>query len=241
MSKSRYVLFAAGLALCAGPVAAEQPETGTRLAAPKSRGVTSVSMTAKDQAVGAKRIAECIYNKKGTLARQTLLAPNAETGSAAMSRLMGEVRCFGDDASNDLVEVRIVQIPPPIMRGMLAEAALDRAESQAKALPALPLQQIYQRNWYALTGRHLTVDEMGACIADTNPAGIMALVNTVPVSKEEAVAFTALRPSLGTCLRAGTKLQASQQALRAALAEALFQRLNAPAPALAPVVEAAKK
>ena len=240
MSKWRIFMFAAGVGLTAGP-AISQPETGTRLAAPASRGVTSVALTSKDQAVGAKRIAECVYNKKGTLSRQTLLASNAETANAAMSRLMGEVRCFGEDASNDLVETRIVQIPPPIMRGMLAEAALDRSESQAKALQPLPIQQIYQRDWYAITGRHLTVDEMGACIADTNPAGVLALVNTVPVSKEEAAAFTALRPNLGACLRAGTKLQASQQALRAALADALFQRLNAPASAPAPVVEAAKK
>ena len=239
MTKSRIVLFAVGLALSAGPAAAEQPETGTRLAAPKSRGVTSVAMTAKDQAVGAKRMAECLYNKKGTLARQALLASNAATEDSAMNRLMGEVVCFGDDASNDLVEKRIVQFPQDIMRGMLAEAALNRSGEQAKALQPLPIQQVYQRGWYAITGRHITVDEMGACIADTNPAGVLALVRTVPVTKEEAAAFTALRPNLGACLRAGTKLQASQQALRAALADALFQRLNAPAPT-ATAVEAAK-
>lgn len=239
MTESRMVLFAAVLGLTGSSLAAQQPETGTRLAAPKSRGVTSVAMTARDQAVGAKRIAECVFNKKGTLSRQALLAANAQTEDAAMSRLKGEVRCFGDDASNDLVAMRIVNLPDDILRGMLAEAALSRSDNQARALQPLPIQQVYQRDWYAITGRHITVDEMGACIADTNPAGILALVNTVPVSKEEAAAFTALRPNLGACLRAGTKLQASRQALRAALADALFQRLNAPSPA--PVVEAAKK
>ena len=241
MSRSRIALFAVVLGVASVPASAQQPETGTRLSAPKSRGVTSVAMTAKDQAVGAKRIAECVYNKKGTLSRQALLAPNLQTEDAAMSRLKGEVRCFGEDASNDLVAMRIVNLPDDILRGMLAEAAISRSDGQAKALQPLPIQQVYQRNWYAITGRHITVDEMGACIADTNPAGIVALINTTPVSKEEAAAFTALRPNLGNCLRAGTKLQASQQALRAALADALFQRLNAPAPASAPAVEAARK
>ena len=45
---------------------------------------------------------------------------------------------------------------------------------------------------------------------------------------------------MGKCLRAGTKLQVNRQSLRAALAEALFQRLNAPAAPAAPTVEAVK-
>lgn len=245
MTKLRFVLFAVGLGLTSIPaLAQEQPETGTRLAAPKSRDIGSVKLTAKDQAVGAKRMAECIYNKKGTLARQALLAPTADVAKAAMDRMMGEVRCFGDDASNDLVYVRSAQIPRDILRGMLAETALGRDDARVAALQPLPLQQIYQRNWFAVTGRHVSVDEMAACIADTNPAGIISLSRTVPFSKEESAAFSGLNGNLGTCLRAGTKLQASRQALRAALADALYQRLNAPTPAptaaAATAVEAAK-
>lgn len=245
MTKLRFVLFAVATVAVATPtLAQEQPETGTRLSAPKSRNVGSVALTAKDQAVGAKRMAECVYNKKGTLARQALLAPTAAVANAAMDRLMGEVRCFGDDASNDLVYVRSAQIPREILRGMLAETALGRDDARVAALQPLPLQQIYQRGWFAVTGRHVSVDEMAACIADTNPAGIVSLTRTVPFTKEEGAAFSALGGNLGTCLRAGTKLQASRQALRAALADALYQRLNAPAPApaaaAATAVEAAK-
>jgi hypothetical protein len=101
----------------------------------------------------------------------------------------------------------------------------------------LTLQKIYQRPWFAVTGRHLSVDEMGACIADVNPAGIGALIRTVPTTPGEGQAFAALSPDMGRCLRAGTKLQANRQSLRAALAEALFQRLNAPT---APIVEPVK-
>lgn len=242
MTALRTVLLAIALGTAACPAYAEQPETGTRLAAPKSRNLGSVALSGKDQAVGAKRMAECIYNRKGALARQALLSPTPEAANAAMDKLMGEVRCFGDDiVSNDLVSMRSASIPRDILRGMLAEAVFKRDDGAAAALQPLPIQQIYQRNWFAVTGRHLAVDEMGACIADTNPVGILALTRTVPTSKEESAAFSALGGNLGTCLRAGTKLQASRQALRAALAEALYQRLNAPTPTPAPVVEAAKK
>lgn len=54
------------------------------------------------------------------------------------------------------------------------------------------------------------------------------------------VAFGNITDNLGKCLAAGTQLHATPEALRAALAEALFQRVNAPAPAAA-TSEAAKK
>jgi hypothetical protein len=241
MTRLRFVLLALAMVTAVGPAAAqEQTETGTRLAAPKSRNLGSVAMTAKDQAVGAKRFAECLYNRKATLARQALQAQTHEAASAAMDKLMGEIRCFGDDMSNDLVGMRTVQFPRDILRGMLAETALGREDERVAALQPLALQQIYQRNWFATTGRHISVDEMAACIADTNPAGIVALTKTVPTTKEEGAAFSALGGNLHACLRAGTKLQASRQSLRAALADALYQRLNAPTAAATTAVEAAK-
>jgi hypothetical protein len=241
MTKLRFVLLALAMVTAVGPAAAqEQPETGTRLAAPKSRNLGSVAMTAKDQAVGAKRFAECLYNRKATLARQALQAQTHEAASAAMDKLMGEIRCFGDDMSNDLVGMRTVQFPRDILRGMLAETALAREDERVAALQPLALQQIYQRNWFATTGRHVSVDEMAACIADTNPAGIVALTKTAPTTKEEGAAFSALGGNLHACLRAGTKLQASRQSLRAALSDALYQRLNAPTAAATTAVEAAK-
>src|ERR1044071_899957 len=124
----RAAFFALAMTVAASSaVAQDQPETGTRLAAPASRGTTGVSLTSRDQAAGAKRMAECIYNRKGVLARQALLAPNVQSADAALDRLMGEVRCFGDDASNDMVGMRIALIPRDILRGMLAESAVARS------------------------------------------------------------------------------------------------------------------
>jgi hypothetical protein len=227
------LLSAALLATAALAQAPGELPTGSRLA---KRPLLGPTMTAKDQATGAKRVAECLYNRKTALARAALLAPTKEAADSAAAKLKGNVQCFGVEFSNDMVEQREVSIPPDIMRGMLAEAALQRSRSAVDALQALPRQNIYQRDWYVVTGRHVTVDEMGTCIADTNPAGTAALLRTEPVSKEEGAAFAALTDNLGQCLRIGTKLQASRQALRAALADALFQRLYRPAPS----AEAAK-
>jgi hypothetical protein len=239
MTKGKvFALAAAGL-VSTGALA--EPPTGSRLGDFRRPGPT---LTAKDQAQGSKRMAECLFNRKPDLSRQALLAPTREAAEAASNKLMGNVQCFNDAFfANDMVEERHVSFPPDILRGMLAEAALDRARDKVAALRPLPLQQIYQRNWYAVTGRHVSVDEMGACVADTNPAGVLALARTQPASAEENAAFSGLMGNFGKCLRAGVKLQASRPALRAALSEALYQRLNAPTPApmASTAVEAAKK
>ncbi|MEO6581326.1 MAG: hypothetical protein ABIN68_00775, partial [Sphingomicrobium sp.] len=156
-------------------------------------------------------------------------APTKQRAEQAIERLSDNLRCSRIVPGNDLVEARIAVFSSEVLRGMLAERALVKAWPQIAALPTLPLQKIYQRPWFAVTGRHLSVDEMGACIADTNPAGIAALIRTVPATVEEGRAFAGLNVNMGHCLRAGTKLQANRQSLRAALAEALFQRLQAPA------------
>jgi hypothetical protein len=220
-------------ALAGGPPV--EPPTGSRLG---NRLKPGPSLTMKDQALGAKEMAACLYDRYEEVARATLLAPSKEAEERAASRLSGKVECARLILSNDMVDSRYVQFPHDILRGMLAERALEKLKPQVAALPALPLQQVYQRPWFAITSRHVSVDEMGACIADTNPAGIVALMRTEPTGKEEGAAFGAMGDQLGKCLRVGTKLQANRQSLRAALADALFQRLYAPTPA--PTVEAAK-
>ncbi len=227
-------LIPAALLAAAAQAGPSEAPTGSRLA---NRPILGPRLTAKDQAVGAKAMADCLYDQNERIARAALLASSKERAEKAIVVLSGNVRCERMRLANHFVAVREFRFPPEVMRGMLAERALAKSSPQIAALPALPLQKIYQRSWFAVTGRHLTVDEMGACIADINPAGIGALIRTVPTTPEEGQAFAALSPDMGKCLRAGTKLQANRQSLRAALAEALFQRLNAPAPQTA---EAAK-
>jgi hypothetical protein len=116
------------------------------------------------------------------------------------------------------------------MRGDLAEEFIKRSwHYNASRLQPLPIQKVYSRAWFGFTGRNVSVDEMAACVADTNPAAVLALIDSEPFSNAEATAFGNLIPSLGPCLRAGTKLEGKKEPLRAALSEALYQRLANPA------------
>ena len=118
------------------------------------------------------------------------------------------------------------------LRGFVAEAFLAKDRGRAAALAPLPLQRVYLRDWYAMTGRVRQVDEMAVCVADTNPAGILAVLDTGIGTKDQRQAIVALAPSLGPCLSTGFKLSANALGMRTALAEALYHRTyDAPQPA----------
>ncbi|HEX5258625.1 MAG TPA: hypothetical protein VFW35_07580, partial [Sphingomicrobium sp.] len=65
---------------------------------------------------------------------------------------------------------------------------------------------------------------------------IMALLESEPFSEGESSAFSNLIAYMGPCLRAGTKLEGKPEPLRAALAEALYQRMKNPAESFAEAV-----
>jgi len=146
--------------------------------------------------------------------------------------LRREVECSHLVIPSEFAEAQVFHVPNDIFRGLLAEAVLDD-ERGLESLPALPIEQGYQRRWFSMTGRDGTVDEMAACAAETNPAGVRALLATRAQRKEEASAVNALGPTLGSCLRTGATLKANRQSLRAALAEALYHRVFTPLPAAA--------
>jgi hypothetical protein len=114
------------------------------------------------------------------------------------------------------------------MRGDLAEELIKRDRHDVSTLQPLAIQKLYLRSWFQFTGRNVSVDEMAACVADTAPAAIIALVDAQPFSDAEGTAFGSLVPYMGPCLRAGTKLEGKREPLRAALAEALYQRFTNP-------------
>src|SRR3546814_18825019 len=96
---------------------------------------------------------------------------------------------------------------------MLAEGILKK-DKRAATLAPLPLQPVYERPWTALTGRPPSVDEMAICVADVDPAGIMAVLATLPQSREERGAFSGLSEAMGKCLQNGIELSADPLALR---------------------------
>ena len=109
------------------------------------------------------------------------------------------------------------------LRWMSADYFL-RDPALVAGLEPLPKRRIYNGPWFAASARDDSIDEMAACVADTNPAGILSMNKAQVGSKEEQAAFTALNKDFIACLSAGVKLHGDRKAIRGALVEALYQR-----------------
>jgi hypothetical protein len=202
---------------------------------------TVTATAASAQSETAQRYATCLVESHPDQVRALLQATSADAADRPYRSLADDDRCFSRVFGNQQFSPADASVSMDMLRGRLAEQELLRESAQVAALQALPLQQKrYIRPWFAATGRHPAVDEMAACMADTDPAGIMAIVHTTPGFADENAALAALSPALTKCLSAGTRLDASRQALRAALADALYQRLNDPALSMVQAVPAGK-
>jgi hypothetical protein len=223
-------------ALCRGLIAltaavspaAAEPPTGSRLG---ERTISGIKYTEEQADEAATKLARCMIAKRNALARAYLDAVTSEDADKAQTTLFRQIECMSWVTLSDMSDTTRASIPREVLRGKLAEVILTGERGKVEILPALPLGKEYWRPWFAATGRDPVTDEMAACVADTNARSIAALIETRSYSKEENTAFGAVLPSLGTCLRVGAKLQANRQALRAALADALYQRLMRPPPA----------
>ena len=195
----------------------------------------------RKSALAAHEMARCMVNKRERVVRELLASTSQEQAKKVDRRLNGEMQCFNAMLEvNDFVEGRVVAFPQDVLRGMLAEHMLKKEPTRVRMLPQLqPLQQIYVRPWYPSTARDPIVDELATCVAEVNPAGTFAMLRTEPYSAVEGAAMGTLGADFGRCLRAGAKLRANRQALRAALAEALYQRTQ-PWPVAPPPTGATK-
>src|SRR5215210_1506116 len=158
----------ASIAVAASPI----------LASPAAAASTSVQP--------AQRYLACVAQKHPTTVRELLQAPSREAADRPYRSLADDERCLRIVFRNQDYQPQDVVFPIDVLRGKLAEQTLRASPAQASALPALPLQQKrYLRPWFAATGRNPLVDEMGACIADTDPANVLVLVRTSPETDAE--------------------------------------------------------
>jgi hypothetical protein len=177
----------------------------------------------------AQRYAACLANLHEAQARELLQASTLDAAGRPYRALVDDNRCvariFGDRPFSPADDA----FSTATLRGNLAEQLLLKRSAQLSGLEPLSLQQKrYVRPWFAATGRHSAVDEMATCMADTDPADITALIRTESGSGEEWAAFDAMSAALTKCLSAGTRISVDKHAIRAALAEALYQRLSNP-------------
>lgn len=214
-------------ALCLSSAAIADPPIGSRLG---DRTARNEEKRVQVAALGAQEMARCLVNKSGRTVRAYLSALDPTESQRLSHQMDGEHECFNMAEGNDLVEGRVVSYPHDIYRGMLSEWAIKANLPTFRALPVLPRQLTYSRPWFAVSGRDASVDEMATCVSETAPAETIALLQTTAYSKEEGAAFGVLAPSLGACLRTGVRLTGNRQSLRAALADALYQRAINPAP-----------
>lgn len=225
-----FKIMVAALALCAaGAPAQDEPPLGSRLG---SRYRPGLVLAPAQSARAAQDMASCMVFHHPSEVRDYLLSLNPKTSMRAFTQ--DEVSCldlFDGTPANGMTDTRQVSFPPDVLRGMLSEALLRQSMPQVAALVPVARQLAYVRPWFAVTSRNIVVDEMVACVVDVDPAGVASLIRSAPYSPAEATAFGIVGAQFGPCLRANAKLQANRQALRAALAEALFQRLSAWIPA----------
>jgi hypothetical protein len=230
----RRLLALTVIALGVAASAAAEPPLGSRLGSRERANGQAAEAKAAAQGHAA---AKCIVNKRRQSTERMLSSTDPATVKKAYKDLWaGDLTCYSGFEDNDsgFVEGRVIDAPFDVMRGMLAEELVRRDAATVGRLPVLqPLHQIYSRPWYAVTARDPIVDEMATCVADVNPVGTLALFQTDAYTDGEMAVVRNLSADFGRCLRAGARLTANRQALRAALAEALYQRTQ-PWPVQAP-------
>ena len=226
--RSVSIVVAAVLGIGAAGSASADPVSGSRLGPDVDRQYHSKKSSEQQ----ARVFVSCMVVSHTASAR-TLLNTTDKAAMEKASSALGDVeRCDKLD-ENETASVGAFQYPIDIIRGMIAEIFLAPNLDQAAKLPNMPVERGYSRTWFALSGRDAAVDSMAVCLAENAPGGVAALLRTEAYTPSEMAAVQALGPNMGKCLQVGVKLKANRQALRAAIAEGLYHRLNGPVPAVA--------
>lgn len=177
-------------------------------------------------ASGSRDFTACMARIQPKEAARLLQADDERDAHQAFRHLSQNDYCFSRVFGTSSFVPRDAALSIGIMRGDLAELALMR-EAGPLALQPLPAKTgNYVRPWFAATGRPTAVDEMAVCMADTHPADIAGLVRTGLGSWEERAWMSNLPARLTQCLTTGVRLDADWRSLRAALADALYQRIH---------------
>lgn len=232
MSVYSKIMIAAMAVMCTASASAQdEPPLGSRLGTRLRPGFV---LAPAEATRALQNMASCLVDRNPNHVSEYLLSLDPKASRKGFMK--DEVDCLGlfvGTPEHAMSDTRRLSFTDDALRGMLSEALLRKSMPRVAALTPLPRQQAYARPWFAVSTRNIVVDEMAACVADVAPTDVASLIRSEPYSSSEGVAFGKLGAQFGPCLRVNAKLQANRQALRAALAEALFQRTYAPAPVVA--------
>ena len=206
---------------------AQQAEIGSRVA---QRAQTASIKSGSQSVVDSHLYAECIVHRRASLSASYLELTDPALTGPARANLGRQIECNNTQISSEFSNEQRLSIPTDLYRGMIAEALIAARFGRATLAP-VPLTKVYVSPWADVSRRAPAVEEMGVCVAATDPTGIGVVLASSPESGEELVALKALAPAMGSCLTANVKLTANRQSIRATLAEALYHRLASPVPA----------
>jgi len=195
--------------------------------APAAAPVRAATIDAAAALTGHK-VAKCLYDRRRTDVVAALGTSTAADFDRYYSTLSRSPQCRDIAIESAEIEGAGVVVPADILRGMLAEQALA-GNCTYRGLKPAQAAAGYQRPWFAATGRNPAVDEMAVCTAEQNPSAVRILIDAKPEGGAELEAMRDLSATLSACLPQGATLSANRQSLRAALADALYQRATASA------------
>jgi hypothetical protein len=186
-----------------------------------------VGMSPEQSQRSTRAFVQCMVANRKQLSEQYLGATEPADFAKWRDRLWDNVRCSLPGFPGIGGGWRTIQMPVDVERGLVAEQLILTGRVTPTTEPAKPAP--YQPRWAAVTGRAPAVDEMADCVAASDPGGVVALLRSDADSDAEKTAFAALGEKFGQCLVSGATLKANRLSMRAALAEALYQRAASPA------------
>lgn len=226
-------MLAAALVVLAGFGAdASAQRTGTRM----GRNATN---TQRDANAIILIIGNCLAQRRPALVRRWLnLLPGSAEEHALLDAQEGDFDvCISDDQLI-LGGGRLLTYSPRRLRIPTALAMAQRALSRAPARSPVPASA---QPWFVgplnalppgstIDRGSLLAQEFGHCLVVTNWPSARALLAARPGSADEADAFRALSPTLGSCLQQGLTLEITPKSVREYVAEPFYHVLAAAAP-----------
>ena len=174
-------------------------------------------------------LTHCSTRMNRPVAKALLSSTSLEEATAFVKKVKVRTNCTASGKYSGFYSFEPTGGSVDSVRGVVAEVLIKEELQSAAALPAQPIQRQYSRPWFAATGRHVSINEMAACIADTNPSGVLNILRSDSTNASEVAAFSAINPTFEACLSAEFKLVGNRQVVRGALADALYQRVAAAA------------
>lgn len=213
--------FASGAALAvAAAVAHAQPSEPNR------------TYNDRDAIIVAENFGYCTSFAYPALTREVLDTPLSHDAVFEMRAL--PERCV-QDLDNWGGEVQRFTFPYPTFHAVLALGVLQHEEGPAVDLSSAPLLEPIP-NSTPVDPHWLIMQRLGACLARSHPAEVLALVRARYQSSEERRARAALAPLIGQCIEPGATLRINTVELRWSVGLAYY-RLRAALARSAPAAQ----